>query len=93
MGSIDVYILGQKYTIKGDESPEYIKQLAGFVDAKLKEVCSNTPNLTPLKAVILATLNIADELHKLKKEYNSVSSDIKNIGNKTDTILSLLESD
>lgn len=93
MGSIDVYILGQKYTIKGDESPEYIKQLAGFVDDKLKEVCSNTPNLTPLKAVILATLNIADELHKLKNEYNSVSSDIKNIGNKADTILSLLESD
>lgn len=93
MGSIDVYILGQKYTIKGDESPEYIKQLAGFVDAKLNEVCSNTPNLTPLKAVILATLNIADELHKLKKEYNSVSSDIKNIGNKADSILSLLESD
>lgn len=93
MGSIDVYILGQKYTIKGDESPEYIKQLAGYVDSKLKEVCSNTPNLTPLKAVILASLNIADEFHKLKKEYNAVSNGIMNIGQKADILLELIETE
>jgi len=93
MGSVDVYILGQKYTIKGEETPEYIKQLADFVDSKLKEVCSNTPNLTPLKAAILASLNIADELHRLKKEYNTVSNNIKSIDDKADIILSLFESD
>ncbi len=93
MGSIDVYILGQKYTIKGDESPEYIKQLAGYVDSKLKEVCSNTPNLTPLKAVILASLNIADEFHKLKNEYSSVSTELMNIGQKADIILELIDSE
>ncbi len=92
MGSVEVYILGQKYTVKGDKPPEYIKQLAEFVDAKLKEVCANTPNLTPLKAVILASLSIADDLHSLKKEYDSVSADIAMIGNKADTILNLIES-
>lgn len=93
MGNVDVYILGQKYTVKGGESPEYIKQLADFVDANLKEVCTNIPNLTPLKAVILASLNIADELHKLKSEYNSVSSEIMKIDSKANTILNLIESD
>lgn len=92
MGSVEVYILGQKYTIKGDKPPEYIKQLAEYVDAKLKDVCSNTPNLTPLKAVILASLSIADEFHTLKKEYDAISTDIANIGNKADTILNLIES-
>lgn len=93
MGSVEVYILGQKYTIKGEEDPEYIKHLADFVDAKLKEVCANTPNLTPLKAVIMTSLNITDELHKLKKEYNSVSEDIVKIGSKADTILNIIESE
>lgn len=92
MGSVDVYILGQKYIIKGEESTEYIQQLANFVDARLKEVCSNTANLTPLKAAILTSLNIADELHRLKSEYNAVSDDIKNIDNKADKILELFES-
>jgi len=92
MGSVDVYILGQKYVVKGEESPQYIEQLASFVDAKLKEVCSATPNITPLKAAILTSLNIADELHKLKNEYNSVTANIKNIDNKTDAILELFDS-
>ncbi len=92
MGSVDVYILGQKYVIKGEESPQYIEQLASFVDAKLKEVCSTTPNITPLKAAILTSLNIADELHKLKNEYSSVTANIKNIDNKTDAILGLFDS-
>ncbi len=92
MGSVDVYILGQKYIIKGEESPEYIKQLANFVDIRLKEVCSNTPNLTPLKAAILTSLNIADELHRLKNEHNAVSANIKNIDNKADAILELFDS-
>ncbi|MCX8030181.1 MAG: cell division protein ZapA [Thermodesulfovibrionales bacterium] len=93
MGSIEVYILGQKYTIRGDESPEYIKQLANYVDSKLKEVCSNTPNLTPLKAVILASLNIADEFHKLKNEYNAITSNLSNIGQKTDFLLEIVDSE
>ncbi|MEK6580846.1 MAG: cell division protein ZapA, partial [Nitrospirota bacterium] len=38
---MDVYILGQKYTIKGEGSEEYIKKVAAFVDAKIKEVYSN----------------------------------------------------
>ena len=37
MGSTEVYILGQKYTIKGDAPEEYIKEIASFVDKKLKD--------------------------------------------------------
>ena len=66
MGSTEVYILGQKYTIKGDEPEEYIRDLASFVDKKLKEVYNSSPNITPVKASILAALDIADELFKMK---------------------------
>lgn len=77
MGSVEIYILGQKYTIKGDASEEYIQQLAGYVQDKIKEVYDNSPNITPLKASILASITIADELHKLKNEQEDLTKSIE----------------
>lgn len=91
MGSIEVHILGQKYVIKGDAPTEYIQQIADFVDEKLKEVYTTAPDITPLKAAILTALNIADELHRVKREYNSISQGIKNMENKADSIIRLFD--
>ena len=92
MGKVEVHILGQKYLIKGDnESPEYLVQLAEFVEGKLKEVYATAPNITPLKAVILAAFNISDELHKIKKDHKSISQSIRSIEDKADTIIKLFD--
>jgi len=92
MGNVEVYILGQKYIIKGDnESPEYLAQLAGFVDEKLREVYEAAPHITPLKAAILAALNISDELHRVKKDHKSISQSIKSIEDKADSIIKLFD--
>lgn len=77
MGSVDVYILGQKYTVKGDAPEEHIQKVAAYVDAKIKEVYSNAPNITPLKASILAALHIADELYKTKAENENIAMHIE----------------
>ena len=81
MGSIEVTILGQKYTIKGDASEDYIKGLASFVDERLKEVHNSSPGISPLKAAILASLNIADELHKLKEAQENITKNIEERAN------------
>ncbi len=85
---MEVYILGQKYTIKGDAPEEYIRQLAEFVTAKIKEVSDVSPTITPLKATILAAVNIADELHRLKDEQENVA---KSIEEKTVALTRLFE--
>ena len=81
MGSIEVNILGQTYTIKGDAPEEYMKKLAAFVDQKLKEVHNSSPNIAPLKAAILVSLNIADELHKLREEHDRAATEIEEKAN------------
>jgi cell division protein ZapA len=81
MGSTEVNILGQKYTVKGDADDVYIRKLASFVDEKLKEVYSSSPSITPLKAAILASLNIADELHKLKEAQENITRNIEERAN------------
>ncbi|MEW6571123.1 MAG: cell division protein ZapA [Nitrospirota bacterium] len=88
MGSTEVNILGQKYTIKGDAPEEYIKELASYVDKKLKEVQSMVPNITPVKATILAALDIADELFKLRNEQNELA---RHIEEKTNRLAALFE--
>jgi cell division protein ZapA len=88
MGSTEVYILGQKYTIKGDEPEEYIRDLASYVDKKLKEVYNSSPNITPVKASILAALDIADELFKLKVLQEE---ETKHIEEKAATLASLFD--
>lgn len=81
MGSIEVNILGQNYTIKGDAPEEYMKKLAAFVDLKLKEVHNSSPNIAPLKAAILVSLNIADELHRLQEEHEKATMVIEEKAN------------
>lgn len=88
MGSVEVYILGQKYTIKGDAPEQYIQELAGYVTGKIKEVSEHAPNITPLKASILAAINIADELHKLRTEQEDMA---KSIEEKTTSLTRLFE--
>lgn len=87
MGSVEVYILGQRYTIKGDAPEEHIRKLASYVDEKLKEVYNSSPNITPVKASILAALNITDELFRLKNEQEEMA---RYIEEKTETLTALL---
>jgi cell division protein ZapA len=88
MGSVEIHILGQRYTVKGDESEEYIQQLAAYVQNKIKEVYNSSPNITPLKASILAAITIADELHKMKSEQENIA---KSIEEKTVALTSLFD--
>ena len=88
MGSVEIQILGQKYTIKGEASEEYIKRLAAYVDEKLKEIHTANPSITPLKASILASLNIADELHRIRDEHEIAA---RNIEEKTNALTGLFD--
>ncbi len=91
MASTEVHILGQTYIVKGDESSEHIKHLADFVDERIKEVYTYSPGIAPLKAAILASLNIADDLFKIRNQYDAISQSMKKAEDKADAILRLID--
>lgn len=74
MGTVEVYILGQNYTIKGDAPEEYIQKLAAHVNDRIDEVYQNAPGISPVKASILTAISIADELYRLKEEYSLIAN-------------------
>lgn len=88
MGSVEVYILSQKYTIKGDAPEEYIQKLAAYVNDRIAEICNNSPAISPVKASILAAINIADELHRLKDDQENITKDIEE---KTELLTRLID--
>jgi|YNPBryantNP2012_1023418.scaffolds.fasta_scaffold00998_7 hypothetical protein len=91
MHKTEVYILGQKYTIKADEPPEYVQKLASYVDEILRKVYEQNTSITPLRAAILTCIYIADEFYKTKKELEDTKKEFINLENKTNEILSLLD--
>ena len=72
MHSVEVKILGQSYSIRTEEDEAYIRSLAQYVDEKLKEIYSVAPNITHVKAAIMAAFGIADEFFKLKMEQENL---------------------
>lgn len=77
MGTIETHILGQRYTIKGDAPDEHIERLVAYVNQKIQEVYEKSPNTAPIKASILAAINIADELQKLMEEQETLARHIE----------------
>jgi cell division protein ZapA len=67
-----VSIMGQEFRIRGSEPEEYIRQLASFVDKKMRQIAQKHPNLSLTKVAVLAAINIADEYHKLQEDYDTL---------------------
>ncbi len=61
---VQVQILGQQLSIRGEADQAYILGVAGYVDRKMREITEKLPVASLSKVAILASLNIADELFK-----------------------------
>jgi cell division protein ZapA len=58
---IRVEISGREYTVKSDEGEERVKDIAGYVNRKIKEVSESSQTVSTLNLAILAALNIAND--------------------------------
>jgi len=73
-GNVRVEIYDQTYHLRGSD-PKYIAALAEYVDAKMRLIGQQAATVDSLRLAVLAALNIADELHVLKRKYDSIASD------------------
>jgi cell division protein ZapA len=68
-----VEIFGQTYNVRGEGDPDYLAELARFVDGRMREVAGQVATIDPVKIAILAALNIADEFSRYRRERESAS--------------------
>ncbi|TAL38696.1 MAG: cell division protein ZapA [Spirochaetes bacterium] len=65
---IKITIFGHTYNIQGDAAPDYMRELASFVNERMEEVSESVKNGNAVQIAILTALNIADEHFQLKKQ-------------------------
>ena len=86
---VKVSIYGQEYTIKAPADATYIKNIAEYVDERMREVQEelSTPQV-PAKIAILAAMNIADELFTKNKDFDNMQNDVEG---KVSNLLDIVE--
>lgn len=77
MRTYEVKILGQRYKMRSDESEEYLNNLAEFVNEQITEVQKGTKTVATHNLAILAALNIADNLFKLREQENQTKKEVR----------------
>jgi len=82
-----VSIFGQSYLLRTEENPEYVRNVAHYVDGKFYEVAERESSLPANKVAILSALNIADELFKLREE-KEMTEEL--VSNKIEELLELI---
>ena len=85
----EVEIYKDSYKIVNDASPKYTQSLAKYVDEKMKDISQTTSTVSSIKVAVLAALNIADELFKVKRELKTEKEVIEK---ETDSLYQLIQS-
>ena len=65
---VEVEILGQKYAMRSEATPEYVRALAVYIERRAEEVRAGAVGQDPLRLLALASLYIADELFRLRDD-------------------------
>jgi cell division protein ZapA len=74
--SYKVVIYNQTYSLRSEHDPEYIHELAEYVDKRMNEIARATMTVDSLRVAILAALQIADELYQSRKDMRETEDEI-----------------
>ncbi|PKM87430.1 MAG: cell division protein ZapA [Firmicutes bacterium HGW-Firmicutes-12] len=69
---VNVRILNEEYTIRGNADIKHIEKVAAYVDSKMRFLTLKCPNLIPSKVAVLTAVNITYELFQLQKDYDEL---------------------
>ena len=88
---VDIEILGQKYPIRSEAAPDYVRQLASFVDRRAREIRGDAPGQDSVRVLALAALDITDELFRLRDERKEQDVDQKDVSARLGALRQLLD--
>lgn len=82
-----VEIFGREYKIRGHADKNYIREMAKYVDDKMKELASSASVPSQDRLAILVALNIADELFQERAKSSETISAVEQRANQLITLL------
>lgn len=64
----EIEVLGQRMTLRGPGSPEYLRELAEYLEGRIRAIQSETRVQDPMRLCVLAGLHVVDELFRLRQD-------------------------
>lgn len=83
---VELTLLGQPLTLRTEASPDHVRALARYLEDRV-EVLRRSGVQDPTKALLLAALDITDELFRAREE----SARAGELGHRLSTLAELLE--
>ena len=68
LSDVRVQVFGSEYRIASDTDPEHIREVASYIDQKMREIASALALRNRSTVAILTAVNLADELFKIEEE-------------------------
>lgn len=78
-------------SLKTDEDPIYVKQLAKYIDDIIQRISGGTNVKSQTKITLLAALQIADELFQARSGQESAEAALKNLQHRSETLAKELD--
>jgi len=72
-----IEIYDQSYNVNASDNEEYLRELAAYVDEKMREVAQATRTVDSVKVAVLAALNIADEFFTLRERQQQIEGPLR----------------
>jgi cell division protein ZapA (FtsZ GTPase activity inhibitor) len=84
---LELNLLGQTLTLKTEASPDYVRSLGRYLETRVESIRRSGVQDTP-RAVLLAALDITDELFRIREDRERQAGDV---GARLGVLVSLLE--
>ena len=91
---VNVEILGERYTIRGEAEPGYIAEVARMVDDRMRELRQGMRSINRSRLAVLTAINIADELLQARMAPpagEGSEAAIQQVRQRTSQLISLLD--
>jgi cell division protein ZapA len=76
---VEVEIFGQTFTVNSEEQTQYVKELADYVDQRMRQIAGSTKTVVPLRVAIMAALSIADEWYKANQREQEIQEETERL--------------
>jgi cell division protein ZapA len=73
----EITLMGREFRIRTEDDPEHVQALAEYVNGKLEELTGGMGNVVSQQVLLMATLNLADELFKIRAEHERLTERIR----------------
>jgi cell division protein ZapA len=74
---VKIEIYDQVYNVNADGNEDYLRELAAYVDGKMRSIADATHMVDSLKVAVLAALNIADETFAMRKRQTEIEGPLR----------------